>query len=340
MLLNKAYYTFKYLVPRRLQIQLRRYYVNRKRSLHADIWPIDPNAAKPLEYGGIWGHDAASSGMWGHDAASCPHIPDWPDGKKFALVLTHDVETVGSFEKCQILAEIEERRGFRSCFNFVAQDYQVPAKLRHYLIDHGFETGLHGLTHDQNPFRSGAIFKKQAVKINRYLEEWGSAGFRSPSMYHDLTLLHHLNIEYDASTFDTDPFEPQPDGMSTIFPFWVRGNGNQKGYVELPYTIPQDFLLFILMKEQTIDIWKKKLDWIADHNGMALFIAHPNYMNFDKRPSFEEYPARLYVEFLDYIKSQYKDQYWNILPREMARWWKANAGGPQTSSEIAERPSP
>jgi hypothetical protein len=42
MLLNKAYYTFKFLVPRRLQIELRRYYVNRKRSLHAEKWPIDP----------------------------------------------------------------------------------------------------------------------------------------------------------------------------------------------------------------------------------------------------------------------------------------------------------
>ena len=75
MLLNKAYYTFKFLIPRRLQIQLRRYYVNRKRSLHADIWPIDHNAGKPL-------------GMWGHDPGSCPHIPNWPNGKKFALVLT------------------------------------------------------------------------------------------------------------------------------------------------------------------------------------------------------------------------------------------------------------
>jgi len=55
MLLNKVYYTFKFLVPRRLQIQLRRYYVNRKRLQHADVWPIDPNAAKPREYGGKTG---------------------------------------------------------------------------------------------------------------------------------------------------------------------------------------------------------------------------------------------------------------------------------------------
>jgi hypothetical protein len=30
------------------------------------------------------------------------------------------------------------------------------------------------------------------------------------------------------STFDTDPFEPQPDGMGTIFPFWVPNQDPQK----------------------------------------------------------------------------------------------------------------
>jgi hypothetical protein len=54
--------------------------------------------------------------MWGHDAASCPHIPGWPNGKKFALVLTHDVESAEGLDKCYQLAEIEERLGFRSSF--------------------------------------------------------------------------------------------------------------------------------------------------------------------------------------------------------------------------------
>lgn len=310
MILNKMYYTFKFLVPRRVQIMLRRYLVQMKRPKYADVWPIDQNAGKVPE------------GWSG-----------WPDGKKFALVLTHDVETARCFEKCKILAEIEERHGFRSCFNFVAQDYRVPANLRKYLIDHGFEIGIHGLTHDQNPFRSAAIFKKKAATINLFLQEWGSMGFRSPSMYHDLELLHYLDIEYDASTFDTDPFEPQPDGMGTIFPFWVQGNGNHKGYVELPYTIPQDFLLFILMREQTIDIWKRKLDWIAGHNGMALFITHANYMNFDRSPGFEEYPAKRYVEFLDYLKTQYRDQYWHVLPGEMSRFWKTHMARSKTSEK-------
>ena len=363
MLLNKAYYTFKFLLPRRLQIRLRRYYVNWKRPQHAGIWPIDPN--------GIWGHE----GIRGHDlispeirivspyspaksgdmtrirqnSGSCTPISQfsiWPNAKKFALVLTHDVESAQGLDKCYQLAEIEERLGFRSSFGFVPGDYAVPAALRKSLTERGFEIAVHGLHHDQNPFRSASIFKKQAVEINRYLKEWGSVGFRSPSMYHDLELLHHLDIEYDASTFDTDPFEPQPDGMGTIFPFWVPNQDPQRGYVELPYTLPQDFLLFILMQEKNIDIWKKKLDWIADHGGMVLINVHPNYMNFDTRPSYEEYPVKYYEEFLEHIKARYEGQYWHALPRDMARYWagKTKVSTPATLApkplHLPSRPSP
>jgi hypothetical protein len=48
-----------------------------------------------------------------------------------------------------------------------------------------------------------------------------------------------------------------------------------RGYVELPYTLPQDFTLFTVMREKDIDIWKKKLDWIVEKGGMALLITHP-----------------------------------------------------------------
>jgi hypothetical protein len=113
MLLNKAYYTFKFLVPRPLQIRLRRYFVRRKRSSYADIWPIDPNAAKP----------------------DSSQFPNWPDGKKFALVLTHDVETATDPDKCHQLAELKECLSFRSSYNFVAGDYPVPAALRQRLTD-------------------------------------------------------------------------------------------------------------------------------------------------------------------------------------------------------------
>ena len=79
--------------------------------------------------------------------------------------------------------------------------------------------------------------------------------------------------------------------------------------------------LFIIMWEKSIDIWQKKLDWIADKGGMALMNSHPDYMSFNgMEPGIEQYPAQYYTDFLEYIKSKYTGQYWNALPGEVARY--------------------
>ena len=129
-------------------------------------------------------------------------------------------------------------------------------------------------------------------------------------------------MEYDCSTFDTDPFEPEPDGARTIFPFWVPGPDGS-GYVELPYSLPQDFTLFALFREQNIDIWKKKLDWVAAHGGMALLDAHPDYMAFDGELARDEYPASHYEEFLRYAREKYDGLFWAATPRQVARYYRA-----------------
>lgn len=300
MLSATPFAVLKPLIPRRVQISIRRMLIDWKLSSCKDAWPIDPASATP------------PAGWQG-----------WPDGKKFALVLTHDVDTQQGHDSAHLLADIEERLGFRSSFNFVAEDLKISDSLINNLKARGFEIGVHSI-HHKNPFISREHFQNLAVKINHYLKEWHAVGFRSPSMYHNLDMLHDLDIEYDASTFDTDPFEPQPDGVGTIFPFWVAGDNGRPGYVELPYTLPQDFLLFILMQEKTIDIWKKKLDWIAANGGMALFISHPDYLDFNSSKHYEKYPTRYYEDFLNYIKTKYKDQYWHVLPRDLARFWAIN----------------
>ena len=306
---NSLYYTLKPIIPRWLQIEIRRQALCCKRMFVKKIWPIDNNAS------------AAPEG-WG----------GWPEGKKFAVVLTHDVDTARGHERCHRLAQVERALGFRSSFNFVARRYPVSAELRQTLVGQGFEVGVHGLYHDGKKYRSREIFLERAAGINHYLREWEAVGFRSPAMHHNLDWFHDLDIHYDASTFDTDPFEPQSDGVRTIFPFFVRHPRNGHGYVELPYTLPQDFTLFILMKERSIDIWKRKLDWLAEKGGMALVVTHPDYMWFgDGRCSLEEYPIRYYEEFLGYIQTRYKNQYWHVLPRRMATYW--------TNGALATRPS-
>jgi hypothetical protein len=47
-------------------------------------------------------------------------------------------------------------------------------------------------------------------------------------------------------------------------------------------------------------------------------------MNFNhKKLEVEEYSAKFFREFLEYVKKKYAGQYWHALPREMARFWKS-----------------
>lgn len=279
--------------------------------------------------------------------------PGWPDGKKFALVLTHDVEGLSGVAKCKQLMELERSLGFRSCFSFIPQGgYSTSRLLRNELTRNGFEVGVHDLNHDGKLFQNARDFSEKATHINHYLKHWNAVGFRAGFMFHNLEWFHQLSVRYDASTFDTDPFEPQPDGVGTIFPFWVPRSGRPSvnfqqlplenrfrrstfdaqfstwdhfddcqsgGYVELPYTLPQDSTLFLLFRERTPDIWLQKLDWVAQHGGMALVNVHPDYLYFDgDRPAPNTFPVEFYADLLEYARDRYGDSFWHPLPREMA----------------------
>jgi glycosyltransferase involved in cell wall biosynthesis len=300
MLRNTIYYGLKPFVPPTIRRAIRRRLAMRLRKHIGGVWPIMPGSERLPE-------------NW----------PGWPEGKKFAFVLTHDVESKAGLSRCQSLMQLELDLGFRSSFNFVPEgSYKVSAELREELKARGFEVGLHDLKHDGRLFTSRRNFKRRAARINRYAREWGASGFRSGFMLRNLDWLHDLDVQYDASTFDTDPFEPQPDGGHTIFPFWVPhpgGNSSSEGYVELPYTLPQDSTLFLVLGETTPEIWMRKLDWIAEHGGMALVDVHPDYLSFNgSRQTATNYPAALYREFLTYVKTRYSGMYWHALPKEVA----------------------
>ena len=316
MILNRIYYSIKPLVPRSVQISLRRQIAYHKRKKYRRCWPISESAGNP------------PAGWTG-----------WPEGKKFALVLSHDVDTRKGHDICMNLAKLEEKLGFRSSFNFVPERYKNSNSLHRDLREKGFEIGVHGLKHDGKLFNSRKIFVERSTKINHYLMKWNAKYFTSPSMHHNLDWLHALNILYSTSTFDTDPFEPQPDGVDTIFPFWVQSSDPARGYLEIPSTMPQDHLLFVILGEKSIDIWKEKLDWIAGKGGMVLLNTHSDYMNFSGRTSkFEEYPIDYYSEFLGYIRDNYHRQYWNALPNEIAYFWKENKlQNPEFKSSLTNR---
>lgn len=307
ILARRLYYWLKPHLPWSARISARRVFAQRKRQRFENIWPIDPSSGRaPPGWGG------------------------WPEGKQFAFAITHDVEGRVGLDQTLKLLETDAAYGFRSAFNFVPEgDYVASVDLRETVKARGFEVGIHDLHHDGLLFDDRDSFLKKAARINHYLRDWDAVGFRSGFMLRNLEWMHNLEIEYDSSTFDTDPFEFQSEGLRTIFPRFIRSHGehtpansDRSGYVELPYTLPQDSTLFLLFQEPSPAIWLKKLDWIAEHGGMALVNVHPDYINFGHRRNNRQFPAAHYIQFLRFVQERYAGQFWNPLPKELARWFR------------------
>lgn len=171
----------------------------------------------------------------------------------------------------------------------------------------GFEVGCHGLKHDGKLFSTKKEFIKRAAIINERLKGSGMVGFRAPLTHRNPEWMQVLEIEYDLSFFDTDPFEPIPGGAMSIWPFFIGH------FVELPYTLVQDYTLTAVLGETSPRIWLEKVDFIEKYRGMALLNSHPDYLKTKRTWD-------VYHDFLVYMKQ--RESFWHALPREVAAWWQ------------------
>jgi hypothetical protein len=240
--------------------------------------------------------------------AAVPFIHFWPHGRRCALVLTHDVETAIGQARVRELADIDASHGFRSSFNFVPERYALDLDLVDELRQNGFEFGVHGLKHDGRLFQSHREFLRQAERINRHVKALGATGFRAPCTHRHPGWMQVLDIEYDLSFFDSDPYEPIPGGTMSLWPFEIGR------FMELPYTLVQDYTLTSVLKETSPRLWVEKVDFIRRHCGMALVNTHPDYLS-------DRVTRQVYTAFLAAMSS--RGDYWNTRPQEVARWWRA-----------------
>jgi len=123
----RTYYVLKSLIPRRLQILLRR---RRAKSVRSSFphWPIEEKLENLKR-------DIFESSIRTSD--EIPFIWFWPHGKAFAFVITHDVETQKGPGNIERVCEIERKYGFRSSWNFVPERYSVDARVLDGLVTFG-----------------------------------------------------------------------------------------------------------------------------------------------------------------------------------------------------------
>jgi hypothetical protein len=299
---RKMYYRLKPVLPRPLTRRLRRLQRSAAASDSPLGWPVEARYAQFL-----W---AVIGGLLaGTKRQAVPFIHFWPSGHRFAFVLTHDIETAEGQAHVQALADLETAHGFRSSFNFVPERYRLDQELINTLRTRGFEVGVHGLKHDGKLFSSRAEFMRRAARINQHLKDLDAVGFRAPFTHRQPEWMQALDIEYDLSFFDTDPYEPIPGGTMSIWPFEIGR------FVELPYTLIQDYTLTAVLGETTPRIWLEKVDFIERYWGLALVNSHPDYL-------LDPANWRLYEQFLQTMRRR-AGPYWHALPREVARWWRA-----------------
>jgi peptidoglycan/xylan/chitin deacetylase (PgdA/CDA1 family) len=301
---KRAYYALKPVLPRSLTVRMKQVYGSRRARAGQLGWPIESRYAR-------FQFDVIRHLLEILDRPSLPFIDFWPGGHRYALVLTHDIETAAGQSFARQVADLDAAFGFRSSFNFVPELYRLDRELIAELQARGFEIGVHGLKHDGRDFNSRSDFMRRALSINRHLKELDAVGFRAPLTHRNPEWMQVLDIEYDGSFFDSDPYEPIAGGTMCIWPFQIGR------FIELPYSLTQDYTLASVLRETTPRLWLEKTDFIRANRGMALLNTHPDYLASPQT-------WKIYSEFLS-VMSRRAD-YYHALPRDVARWWRARAG--------------
>jgi hypothetical protein len=212
----------------------------------------------------------------------------------------------------------------RSSWNFVADDYPVPAEATDAVREAGGEVGLHGLHHDGLLFASRDSFLAQLPRIHSVMRAWNVVGFRSPATHRERAWMPELGCLYDSSFPDTDPFEPQAGGCCAVWPFFIED------LVELPITMPQDHTLWAILQDRTIERWVAKSEWLASSHALINVLVHPDYVLDDEG-------LGLYEQLLAHLSGV--PNHWHALPRDVAAWWRVRAGRQLVEPDRAMTPA-
>jgi len=302
--MQKTYYCLRPLLPVSVRKHLQRLFLRNWDRLFFPRWPVDTTVEQILER-------LLVLILSSQKLERIPFIWFWPEGALSCAVVTHDVETQGGLGFASRLMDLDEAFGIKSSFQIVPEgQYPVSDNFLNTIRTRGFEVGIQDLNHDGNLFDDHEEFLLQAQSINAYLQKYGAQGFRSGRLYRNADWYEALDISYDMSIPNVAHLEPQRGGCCTVFPYFVGR------VLEIPLTTIQDYSLFHILGEYSVDLWKRQIALIMEKNGLVSFIVHPDYIT-EKR-ALEAYKALL--RHLSDLRSEGK--VWTALPREVNRWWR------------------
>jgi hypothetical protein len=306
-LVRKAYYAVRDLLPVSIRRHLQKVYLGGWRKLQFPNWPVDFTVDTIHE-------EVLRLAMKAGGVRRVPFIWFWPQGAPSCLIMTHDVETAAGRDFTSELINLDHSYGIKASFQVIPEKrYEVPDEYVRHMRSRGFEFNVHDLNHDGQLYQERGLFLERARKINEYIKKFGAKGFRAGVMYRNLDWYDAYEFSYDMSMPNVAHLEPQRGGCCTVFPYFIGK------ILEIPLTTCQDYSLFQILNDYSIDLWKQQIALIRKRNGLISFIAHPDYlMNSQAR--------RVYESLLAHLRQIVEhDKLWMALPGEVDQWWRARS---------------
>lgn len=218
------------------------------------------------------------------------------NGKRFACIVTHDIDTRKGLQIAKRFKKLEEKYNIPSAWYIPSKHYKLDLEIIKELANFG-EIGAHDTRHDgkliQLPKQKMVERLKEAKKTLEKAIDCSIEGFRAPLLQHSYEImqaLHETGYVYDTSIPTWEPRHPytmKPHGIGTIYPF------NINGVVEIPVTLPQDHQMIHSLgmnPRQTIEAWTNLMKETERLGGLCVFLAHPDYelANLENQRMYED----------------------------------------------------
>jgi hypothetical protein len=304
---EKLYYFLRPLLGVSVRKRLQRIRLRNWNKIPFPHWPVDFTVENLLE-------QTLALALKQSGTKEIPFIWFWPDGARAAVIMTHDIEAPSGLQFSEQLMDLDESFGIKSAFQVVPEErYSHNVNILERFRHRGFELNVHDLNHDGALFGEHQEFIRRAKRINEYAKQFGTRGFRAGAMYRRQDWYDAFDLSYDMSVPNVAHLEPQGGGCCTVMPYFM---GN---VLELPLTTTQDYSLFHIIGDYSIDLWKRQIDMILRRNGLISFIVHPDYIRREKEQS-------VYRELLAHLMTMREHtNLWTALPGEVDRWWRNRA---------------
>jgi glycosyltransferase involved in cell wall biosynthesis len=306
-MMARAYYLIRPLLPVSIRKHIQRWRLRDWERLLFPHWPVDRTVDQVFEQTMLLSLRAQS-------VDQIPFIWFWPEGATSCAIMTHDVETALGVRSCPYLMEMEDAYGIKGSFQIIPeQRYEVTADFLDSIRRRGFEVVVHDLNHDGQLFRDKDQFLERAAKINSYKQRFGASGFRAAVLYRKQLWFDALDFSYDMSVPNVAHLDPQRGGCCTVMPYFVGK------ILELPVTTTQDYTLFNILNDYSIDLWKKQIDLIMEKHGLISVIVHPDYVGGSRERT-------VYEALLAHLAELRREKgIWIATPGEVDRWWRQRA---------------